>query len=143
MGAWGMTPFDSDDFGDTFIEFSEPIAETTYRKLEASLLKADQSREPQEMWTTIGLVIWAYHAGLLRSERARTCIDLAEALMAALGSDDDWLRSWRNPSAFKKVFAQVRDELEDEEAEEAPLLPHSLHEMFSQSTPRVPKRRKR
>lgn len=143
MGAWGTTPFDSDDFGDTFLEVTEPIGEALFKRLQSLLAKRERNPEPQEAWTAIGMVIWAFHTGILRGHHLDLCLSAAEGLLDAITRDEWWMKSWRDPRAFRTTLNKIRAELE-EASDGTPFLPGGLSEMFqSRSSGFGPPRRKR
>lgn len=144
MGAWGMLPWDSDDFGDTFQSVADKVGETIYQQLHKNFVRLSKPSEwePMEGWTAIGMVIWGFNTGALSGNHLRLCLNMAGEVLDRLESDHEWISSWRNPHAFQKYLAEVREELESAD-DEPPLLPGALGELFTkQSTPRVPRRRR-
>lgn len=141
MGAWGMTPFDSDDFGDTFDGVAGPVGKVVFAQVERAIGKASRSGEPQEMWTAIGLVLWAFHTGTLGrdSQELDHLQSQAMNLLARLGQEDQWLSSWRQPAVFRRVLKEVAAHI-DAMGDETPLT-LALGEMIQPQ--QHPHRRKR
>jgi hypothetical protein len=142
MGSWGLTPFHTDNFRTTFDDVTQDVRSAVYGACRDALARAESDQDPWQEWTAIGVVIWAFHTGLLKRPERLECVGRALELWHRLERDPVWLEKWRNPRAFRKVFLSVRQELGDEaSADYLPFLPYGLGEMFDEALPRRSRKR--
>ncbi len=142
MGAWGMTPFESDDFGDSFDMVARPVSKIVFAQVERVINKAMRSGEPQEMWTAVGLVLWAFHTGTLMrgSQELDQLQAQAQELLVAIEQDHEWLSSWRQPAAFRRMLQEVTAHIEAM-GDDSPLTPFNLNQYIQpQNHPRKRRR---
>jgi len=131
MGAWGMTPFDSEDFGDTFAEIAEgPVGKAIYAQAMHHIQEAARDGEPQKMWSAVGIALWAFHTGAIVGEDRVRLSSAAWELLQRLEKNESWMRSWAVPAAFRRVFKEVRAQVVGMDGEDTPLTPYTLHELF-------------
>lgn len=131
MGAWGLSPFDNDTFGEMFGDFVDRsgVASLVESKLTA-LLNKSQRGDADERWAAIGMVIWAYNANVL-TDQYNKVIDGAITLYNELGEDEEWLGRWGDRRAFNRVFKKVGEALDDLRGRyDAPVLIPALSEAF-------------
>lgn len=131
MGAWGTSPFSSDQFGDDFAAWvrTSGIQKAVEHGLTEALAKARRSNDADDKWVAIGMVIWAFSAAML-ADPGRF-VRPAEQLQMELENDAEWMGRWRSSAGIKKTMTKVENYLRDMRgAYTAPILVPALEEMF-------------
>lgn len=129
MGAWGLSPFDSDDFGDEFDRFTRDISSKVFEQLQRRLANATRQvrARPNEAWATIGIAIWAVVSGALRDTAKIDTVKAAcNDLLDELSEDIGWFDSWRG-GGFRSMWQNVRDVVQGL-GDEPPEVPSILSE---------------
>lgn len=110
MGAWGTSPFSSDDFGDAFDGIRMSLNAAVAKALAHELKRTKELGVHYESgeWAWVGLVIWAYHAGFDVDDFVGKAIDICDRL-----SHGEWIDSWRDKSAMRRTITKVTKQLAD------------------------------
>lgn len=134
MGAWGTSPFSSDQFGDDFAAWvrKSGIQKAVEHALTEALAKARRgtgARDTDDKWVAIGMVIWAFNAALLADPER--FVRPAEELLREIEEDEEWLGRWRSKAAINRTMAKVENYLRDARSGYThPIIIGELEKMF-------------
>lgn len=115
MGAWGMAPWENDDYADLWIEVRQAFTGKglTLDLVMNRLSERPGSTYPTELWARVGVALMIAYSGLVDDDQRWSLAEEAERLLGLLKEDHEFLASWRNPKAFRKMFDAIGDQVED------------------------------
>lgn len=96
MGSWGTAPFDSDDFADMIGKVTDAVGKTLADVCTKLVTQGKRhiKNHPNDAWAAVGVVIWAYHTGML-VDPYNHVLDGAIELVETLKADPNWNATWR------------------------------------------------
>lgn len=113
MGTWGMAPWSSDDYGELTDEVRDEFRKHVMPLVMNRLSERPGHDHPNGLWARIGLAIIVYQSTFLSPDEEWEVAYEAKECWKLLAQDREWLKSWRNPRAFAKMFEAVGEEIDE------------------------------